>query len=103
MKPIIPIKLTLEDLEDELFNIEQCLKETDDFLKIKLSKEKIKELEKLKENLELLKSFEKINQKKKHLKFLNDRKNNFDKAIKKMKKNKQTIYNPIKGEDWIDE
>lgn len=103
MKQIIPIKLTLENLEEELSRVKICIKETDELVNKKLSKERIKELERLRENLELLKSFGKIESKTKHLKFLKQREKQFKKAIDQMKKNKQTIYNPINGKDWLDE
>lgn len=42
MKQIIPIKLTLENLEEELSRVKICIKETDELVNKKLSKERIK-------------------------------------------------------------
>jgi len=103
MSLLTPRKVTLKKIETELSRINICIEETNIFLKKKLSKEKIKELEKLKENIQLLKSFEKRKSKENLLDIQINRKHNFEKAIEKMKKNKQEIYNPIKGEDWLDE
>ncbi len=97
-------KVTLESMELELSRVTESITETDSFLKkIKsLTPGRLKQIKELMEDLELVKQIKKTGSKEKHLQFLKDSEKNFKKAIKHMKKNKQKIYNPIKGTDWME-